>query len=241
MAYWHDTVYTYPRKNSTTSKILFNSLSEENLLILFDNNQNMFDLSTVSNKDKVTLLLSDPKVFKQIIDTDKLPAQRRVELFIKKPAAFLSYLDFDKLAGTNLSRIARERPSYFKKHSMPVKNLTADAWERLIRHDSLYMNKFLDNIKHVRCKTRVRHMFEKYPAMIFLIEVDQAMDSVITAKEWVLLLQWDKIVRYGVKHSYDKMTYSDDMIEWLREELTIEMLRSSKQASRVLKIALEEL
>ena len=74
--------------------------------------------------------------------------------------------------------------------------------------------------------------------MLSSLTAAQAKDSVLSAKEWVLLSQWKPIVRYIKNNARLNVGYTDEVKTWLREELTIEILQSNKQASRLLKLAL---
>lgn len=204
------------------------------LVDLYRENPDAFDFNKLTTEQRVLMLSENYEIFKDKIDIAALPKKNRVDLFISKPNVFKKFIDFEDLTKELLQRIAIMRPSYFVKYKLPVAKLNQTSWLRLIKHKpEKYVDLFVENIPNLRSKTELRTIFEKNPKLLTVVTVDAAQHSVLTAKEWILLINW-KDVR---KTPY---TYKEDVIEWLEIESSVEVL-SGSAASRQMKLALKRM
>jgi len=218
---------------SKACRVLAKSASVIGMIDMFRDHPNYFDIINLTNPEKSTLLLSDYNLFKDHIDIDAMSVTSRVDMFINAPTKFKEHLPVDKLTGTQLTQIATHRPSYFKKYNLPTDRVTRKGWNKLLSYNSAaFQTKFLQAMRTIRCKTTVRSIFKKYPKMLQCLTIEQINESSLSSKEWVLLLNWDEVRARNI-------TYDTEVTNWLREELTMELLSGSASKTRQLKAALE--
>ena len=183
------------------------------------------DFNELPHKTKRDLLISDFKMFGDKINIASLPTEMLIDLFITAPVRYSPYIDFSKVPMSLFWRVADRSPTLFKKHSLPLKKIGDRAWAKLLKHDrSYFVSPFMENIASIRNKSDLRWMFQMNPSLIPELTVDAAMNSVVTGKEWVLLLSRSRI---------KGRMYSEEVRQWLDQQLSIEVLKGSKNSKRL--------
>jgi hypothetical protein len=221
-------------RDTESEKILREAVRMSALMQLYTENPGAFDFNSLSHSKKVALIRENYKEYKDRINVDLFPRDSKVDLFISKPNVFRKYINFEELNRTQLQSIAELRPSYFLKYDIPISSLNGNTWSILLKFDTdHYASLFIENIPRIRNKTDLRVVFTTKPYLLKLVTVDVAQASVLSAKEWILLTNWNYIRQYPV-------TYSDEMIEWLTLESSVEILAGSA-ASRQLKEAMKRI
>ena len=170
-----------------------------------------FDIESFNTTGKLLLLKFDFDFFCKHFDMEQFSAQQLVSL-LSVTERVCDYIDFTKCPRTHMRVIAIQQPELFSQYNIQFTNLTGDAWVSLIDHDPLYKQIFLQNISQLPTKSDLRYVLNNYPELIEKLTLSDFENSLLTAKQWILLL--------GRK----KITVSDEIKEWLDMAFNMEVM-----------------
>lgn len=217
------------------AKLLTKNLNVIAFRKLIKANRSIVNFVGMPSKDKFSLLESDFVFYSKLIEISSLVQGDLIKLALRKPTQVLKYVDWSIISGPNKSKIAVARPTWFKKHKIPLDNIDDEAWVRLLKNNpKLYIPKFLDEMPTMRNKTKIRKVFYNMPVLFQLVTVDTLEASPLTAKEWILIINSKWFNNIDIK-------YSDEVKEWLEDEVLANVLAGNAKTSRVLTKAREKL
>lgn len=220
--------------NTPEAKLLIKNTDIQVLRKLIIANPGMVDFTTMPSCDKRQLLHSDFAFYKNLIDLKSLTHQDQIALAFSYPNLMCNTIAWNVVSATQRSSVALKRPTWFKKYNIPVAGLSTDAWEKLINYKNHeYIPRFLDSLTEFTNKTTLRGIFYRFPFLLKHLTVDQMQNSILTSREWLLLLNTPKISGANGK-------YSDEVNRWLEHESLCVVLDGSATNTRFLKMAREK-
>lgn len=172
---------------------------------------------------------------------DKLGANRKRQFIPKEPKWFVdTYGQLPKLTSEMLYVMSRDNPGFVDQYVTDFTGLSTYGyfWETMIKWNKKYIPIFLANTRTVRTKTEVRTVVRQYPSIVKSITSDTFVDSKLSAKEWVMLI--NQIVSSGRNRKmFDGWAFPDDVAEMIRLDLTAEMLSSKSTMTKRFKTAFD--
>lgn len=220
----------YYNNTKTVEEVISSCITFNNMVSLITNNRDKFNFSSISNEHKALLLSRDYDTFSAYVSAEKLPLIYQVDLFIQMPDKLKSFIDFSKITKDYLAKIAKFVPSCFKKYDIPVRNMPPEGWRHLLAYNKMHTSDFLENIQHIRDKSKLRHLIEHHTYLVPLLTSDAMDRSILSAKEWILFLSWQRV-------SELKLVYNKYALEWLDAEFSCEVLAGTQKQSRQTKDA----
>ena len=161
-----------------------------------------------------------------------LPKAHQVDIFLKEPEWALENLDkIPSFSSEKLSTLAHRKPAFVDKFIEDFSQYSTNAffWQNMIKFNKKYIDVFLANTNTLITKTDVRQVCKCCPEIIKKLNVDIMDKSKLTCKEWILLSS--SIIGVGHK-TFKNWTFSDDMIDAFKLELTAEMLSGKSKMSK---------
>jgi hypothetical protein len=161
-----------------------------------------------------------------------LPKAHQVDIFLKEPEWALENLDkIPSFSSEKLSTLAHRKPVFVDKFIEDFSQYSTNAffWQNMIKFNKKYIDVFLANTNTLITKTDVRQVCKCCPEIIKKLNVDIMDKSKLTCKEWILLSS--SIIGVGHK-TFKNWTFSDDMIDAFKLELTAEMLSGKSKMSK---------
>jgi len=181
------------------------------------------------------LLKTDYTYFSTKLDFNNIPPRYIIRLFISDPEVYHEHLRFDRLSKKVFNEVAAVRPDAFEKYDLPFNKLGIIGWENLIEYDAKYKKIFMENLQFAYGDpTAMRKLIYKDPAIIPKLTLTTIMEHNMSAKQWVNLLNSPSLKK-------NTHVYSDEVQEWLQQELTTEILIGKSTTSRRLNNALGKL
>lgn len=219
--------------HSSEKKILTDAMDVCKLRKLVVQTPDMFNLDTIPSYSRAQLLSADPKFYGKYIEFCKLTQADQVDIALAAPGKFASKINWIEMNISQRNKIAHNRPSWFQKYKIPLEQLSGDSWLSLIRYRAgVYTPLFLKHVITVTNKTEVRKVFKRKTSMIRYLTIEQVEQSALSAKEWMLLAGSREFTRLK-----RPPTFSNDVLEWLESELSIEVLSGTSTNSKPLKRA----
>lgn len=116
-----------------------------------------------------------------------------------------------------------------KKIGIKYDILNSDAFISILHKNfSLHCMDVVSNLKNIRCTTELRFLLSQYPKLLKFITPEIAEDSVLNAKQWILLKKYSSSIE-NIKSVYNK-----DFEEWLELQVSIDVLSGKTKATKQL-------
>lgn len=169
-----------------------------------------------------------------------LSNSQKQDLVMKFPSFMLENISNDKLPKITcnmLSNISCRKPSIIETYFKDLNGYSTDYtfWDKMIAYNNSYKKIFLKNVNTVTTKTEIRGILYKFPEIIKDIDADDIINSKLSVKEWLLII--DRIIKESPGDFID-WQFSDEMKEIFKIDLVAEFLNGKSRASSRTKSAL---
>ena len=175
-----------------------------------------------------------PGIFEKLSLTDKR------EIFMIQPSWVINNSkEKIRLTADMLFVLSTENPSFIDNYitDYSVYSIPGGFWENMINYNKKFIDIFLNNTKSCMTKTVVRDVVRTYPKVIKSLTNDIIMDSKLTCKEWIMLIN-STINTKANKRMFSDWQFPDDMKETLKYDLLAESLSGKSRVTKHLQNAM---
>lgn len=192
------------------------------------------DLDSVSADEYYSLLITDFKAHIRPHLFQKLGKHEREDIFLRYPEWVVENVgEAVKLTSARLEKLTTHRPDFIDQFITDFSAITTTErfWINMISYNGAkYVPIFLNNTRSLMNKTFVRQVVWHYPEIIKKITPETFVDSKLTVKEWVLLIDSVSDYRHN-KKVFKDWEMSPELIEAIRYDLTAELLNGKSKLS----------
>jgi len=197
----------------------------------FRANPKSFDFKKATTNQLVNLLSYDFDLFAPHVDVNTIPVYEKVRWLNLRPDIAYDHIDIHRLPAYAIDDMVTKKPGLADIIDLPLEKVSTDGWQALINHSDAYKFMFVRKLHGMRNKSELRRLLVKNPALFPIMTIEAIQNSVISAKEWALLLKWPDLK--GLKVKYDPA-----VTEWLDQEILTEILMGNSKTSKQLNTAL---
>lgn len=224
-----------PAKTPTehsVAKILsqFQEINAKKILEEFARAPDTFNFKSATPAQLDSLLTYDFELFAPHLDVNSLAVYERVRWLNTQNNAS-NYIDVNKLPNYAIDDMVTKKPAIVEILPISFSKIAYGGWQALINYDKAYMLRLVKNLHNMRNKTELRRLMVANPDIFPMLTVEAIQGSVITAKEWALMLKWPALKNV-------KVNFSPEVTEWLDQEILTEILLGNSNSSKQLNAAL---
>jgi hypothetical protein len=190
-----------------------------------------FDFKNITPSQVVNLLAYDFDLFAPHLDVNSIAVYEKVRWLSVRPDVAFTYIDLDKLPSYAIDELVTKKPMLADIIDLPLHKLSHTGWQALMNHNRSYIFQVVRNLSSIRNKSNLRKLIVSNVDIFPALTIDAMRESVISAKEWALLLKWPDLKGLSVK-------YDPDVTEWLDQEILTEILLGNAKTSKQLNTAL---
>lgn len=153
------------------------------------------------------------------------------EIFLQEPAWVIANTDKPpRLTSERLTALARRKPSFIETYIEDFSgySTTDDFWKSMIAYNDKFKEVFMKNTKTLITKTQVRAVVWKYPSLIMMIDENTLLDSKLTGKEWVILIN---SVMESNEAEFKDWQFPASVAEMMKIDLMAELLNGKASMS----------
>jgi len=242
MSFWTTTTYRKRYKNAkaklppsekTTAGILhqYRVTNPKKTIADFRANPKSFDFKNVTPGQINNLLAYDFELFAPHLDVNSIPVYEKVRWLNTRPDLAYRHIDINRLPAYAIDELVSKKPELADTFDIPLSKVSNDGWRALIEHNQSYIHHLVKNLPAMRNKTELRRLVVSTVDLFPVLTIEAMQNSVISAKEWALLLKWPDLKGLNVK-------YDPAVTEWLDQEILTEILMGESKTSKQLNTAL---
>jgi hypothetical protein len=216
---------------ATTAAILrqMHVVNPDKVLAQFKRCPDSFDFKNITTHQIDNLLAFNFELFAPRLNVNSISVYERVRWLTTKDVA-AKYIDLEKLPSYAIDNIVSNDPKLVKTLKIPLSRISYSGWQTLVNYDKSRLNDLSNNLSTLRDKTKLRRLLTANIEIFPLLTINAMQSSVLTAKEWALLLLWPK--------NNAVVKYSPEVTEWLDQEILTEVLVGDSKSSKQLNTAL---
>lgn len=205
-------------------KLIVASLKLKSIVHLFRDHHTEINFDRMSGTQRVLLLKENYKFFSKVIDVRKIESGYLVPLFLTY-SSVRKYIDWKAVSKKDLGTIAQYKPEYFRKYSLPLRNLHGESWMLLLDHDATrYVDLFLAHIASIRNKTQLRFIVRNSPVIAQKLTIGHIESSVLSVKEWLLFFNAKFAKKQGTR-------LNQTVRDWLDMQFHMDVLAGTASTS----------
>jgi len=193
-----------------------------------------FDFNKITPSQVVNLLAYDFDLFAPHLDVNSIAVYEKIRWLTMRPDVAFDHIDLNKLPAYALDELVTKKPTLADILDLPLHKLSHTGWQALMNHNRSYRFQVVRNLSSIRNKSNLRKLIVANVDLFPALTIDAMRESVISAKEWALLLKWPDLKGMDVK-------YDPDVTEWLDQEILAEILMGNTKSSKQLNTALAAL
>lgn len=194
------------------------------------------------------LMISDFKLYYSKEVYEKLGKRDKLDLFAERPNELYKELGkIPSLSRLNLRYLSVNNPKFIIDNFDEIKdNMKTDSefWYNMIKKDKRFKDLFIHYTHTLDTKTSLRRIIRSYPTLIKQLTIDIMENSVLTKKEWALLVtdilnRKDNSVK--ITKEFGDWKIHEDLYEEIKLGLSVEILSGQSKLSKRLSNSLSKI